>query len=113
MDTRRKHKAKLGKKDEHNLNFSKGEILCYLSNVNEGKGAGPFTYPTNCIRDMGIFSHGKSSKTPYIDDVAHYLQPFMSPEIGDRVQDMFLAVYMTLHSIRTGQTTLTKFGQST
>jgi hypothetical protein len=93
MDTRRKHKAKLGKKDEHNLNFSKGEILCYLSNVNEGKGAGPFTYPTNCIRDMGIFSHGKSSKTPYIDDVAHYLQPFMSPEIGDRVQDMFSAVY--------------------
>jgi hypothetical protein len=45
MDTRRKHKAKPGKKDEHNLDYSKGEILCYLSNVKKGKGAGSLQTP--------------------------------------------------------------------
>eukprot|EP00978_Attheya_sp_CCMP212_P011771 scaffold29260_cov49-Attheya_sp.AAC.3 len=88
MGTRRKHKAKPGKTDEHNLDYSKGEALRYLSNVKKGKEAGPFADPADCIWDMAIFSHGKSSETPYIDDVMLYLQLFMSPDIGDRVREM-------------------------
>ena len=71
------------------------ENCCATSHthVKKGKGAGPFADPTDCIRDMGTFCHGKSSQTPYIDVVAQFLQIFMSPHLNARVQQMFSSVY--------------------
>jgi hypothetical protein len=93
MTTRRNHTPPTTDKAEHNFDYTKGELLRYLSHVKKGKGAGPFADPTDCIRDMGTFLHGKSSESPYIDAVARYLQIFMSPDLNEKVREMFAGVY--------------------
>jgi hypothetical protein len=93
MSTRRNHSAQAAAEEHQNFDYSKGEILTYLSQVKKGKGAGPYADPTDCIRDMGVFTHGQSSQTPYIDCVASYLQVFMKPTLPPRIRDMFSGVY--------------------
>jgi hypothetical protein len=93
VSTRRSHTATHATEEDTNFDYSKGELLRYLSSVKKGKGAGPLADSTDCIRDMGTFTHGKSSQRPYIDAVAHFLQIFMSPHLNARVQQLFSSVY--------------------
>jgi hypothetical protein len=93
VSTRRNHSAPSKVEEHQNFDYSKGELLRYLSNVKKGKGAGPFADPTDCIRDMGVFTHGRSSQTPYIDSVSTFLQLFMDPDLPPRIQEMFSCVY--------------------
>jgi hypothetical protein len=93
VSTRRNHTAANATEEDQSFDYSKGDLLRYLSSVKKGKGAGPLVVPTDCIWDMGTFTHGKSSQTPYIDVVAQFLQIFMSPHLNARVQQLFSSVY--------------------
>jgi hypothetical protein len=64
MSTRQNHSAQATDKTHQNFDYSKGEILMYLSHVKTGKGAGPYADPTDCIQDLAVFTHGRSSQTP-------------------------------------------------
>jgi hypothetical protein len=66
--------TKTATEESQHFDYSKEELLQYIAHMKKGKGAGadPYADPTDCIRNMGIFTHGWSSQTPYIDCVATY-----------------------------------------
>eukprot|EP00978_Attheya_sp_CCMP212_P010993 scaffold26864_cov63-Attheya_sp.AAC.1 len=78
---------------EDSFDFTKGELLRYLSHVKKGNGAGPYADPTDCIRDMALHKHGKGQETPYLSSVTRYLQVFVHPNLSRKARDMFASSY--------------------
>jgi hypothetical protein len=87
VSTHCNHSAPSTVEEHQNFDYSKGELLPDLSNVKTGKGAGPFTDPT----DWHPPGHG--GVCPYIDSVAGFLQLLMDPDLPSRIQEMFSCVY--------------------